>query len=126
MKVSIYRNYRFIDKDPLIDALRTVVKSKEKLTNGAASAITGIAAGTFDNWFDGDTRRPQNASSTQVAAALGYVRRDEMRPDGQVVPGYIKVRDIDPKEERKKMADFLLRHSQRKPRKRKKKANGHG
>ena len=125
MKVSIYRNYRFIDKDPTIDAMRTIIKSEEKLTNGAASAITGVAATTFAGWFDGATRRPNNATLTQAAAALGYVRRDEMKTDGQVVVGYVKARTLDYRKEREKQADWLLK--QRGPKKRvrrKRKVNG--
>lgn len=125
MRVTIYRNYRFRDKDQIIDALRTVIKAEEHLTNGAASAITGVSATTFHGWFDGTTRRPNNATSTQAAAALGYVRRDEMRPDGQVIAGYIKARDIDPKKEREKMADWLLRHRGPKRKRAKRKTNGH-
>jgi hypothetical protein len=125
MKVNIYRNYRFVDKDPIIDALRTVLKSEEHLTNGAASAISGVAATTFHGWFDGATRRPNNATSTQAAAALGYVRRDEMRPDGQVVVGYVKTRELDLKKEREKMADWLLKQrGPKKKRAQRKKGNG--
>jgi hypothetical protein len=127
MKVQIYRNYRFIDKDPMIDALRTVVKSENHLTDGAASAITGVSPTTFHNWFDGGTRRPQNATATQAAAALGYVRRDELGRDGQVHIGYVRVRDLDYQKEREKQADWIL--AQRGPKKkrkpRKKATNGH-
>jgi hypothetical protein len=127
MKVNIYRNYRFVDKDPIIDALRTVVKSEQHLTNGAASAISGVAPTTFHGWFDGATRRPNNATSTQVAAALGYVRRDELTRDGQVVVGYVRVRDLDLKKEREKMADWILKQrGPKKKRARRKKANGGG
>jgi hypothetical protein len=124
MKVgTIYRNYRFVDKDPVIDALRTVVQD-EGLSDYQAAQITGVAAGTYKGWFRGATRRPNNATSTQTAAALGYVRRDEMRADGQVVVGYVKARDIDQKKEREKMADWILKQRGPKKKKPRKKANG--
>jgi len=125
MRVTIYRNYRFIDKDPLIDALRIVVQD-EGLSEYQASQISGVAPSTYKGWFRGGTRRPNNATSTQTAAALGYVRRDEMRSDGQVVVGYVKAREIDQKKERERMADWILK--QRGPKKKKparrSKANG--
>lgn len=125
-RVTIYRNYRFIDKDPIIDALRTIVKDGEKLNNHRASAITGISPTTFAAWFDGEVRRPQNASATQVAAALGYVRRDEMKPSGEVVVGYKKVHNYGAyEEELKKQADWILKHGGKPKRKRaRKKTNG--
>lgn len=127
MKIgTIYRHFHFLDKDPAIDALRTIVRNNEHLTNGAAAAITGVSATTFHNWFEGPTRRPSNATATQVAAALGCVRRDELTKTGQVIVGYVKVRDLDLKKEREKMADWLLKQHGPKKKKRRKKANGHG
>ena len=124
MRVNIYRNYRFIDKDPIIDALRTVIKAEEHLNNNAAAQITGVSPTTFHGWFDGATRRPNNATSTQAAAALGYVRRDEMSKDGQVTVGYVKIRDIDPVKEREKMADWILKQRGPKKKRMRKKTNG--
>jgi len=122
MRVIIYRNYRFTDKDPIIDALRTVVKTEEKLNNHKASQITGVSTTTFDGWFEGGTRRPQNATVSQVAAALGYVRRDELKPNGEVVIGFVKVNSkIDYQEEIKKQADWLLKHGKQKKRRTRKK-----
>jgi len=124
-RVSLYRTYRFIDKDPLIDALRSVVQREEHLKNSDVHAVSGVATATLDNWFDGTTQRPQNATATAVTAALGYVRHDEMKADGTVVPGYKKARDIDPKEEAEKQANWLLRTAEQRARQRKKKTNGH-
>jgi transcriptional regulator with XRE-family HTH domain len=126
MKIDIfpYRNYRWKDKDPIIDALRTV-RNDEGLTNHETAQITGVAASTFKNWFDGETRRPMNSTSTQMAAALGYVRRDELRADGTVVVGFVKAREYDYVAERKKQADWIIRtHGPKKKRKAGKKKNG--
>lgn len=124
---NLYRNFSFIDKDPSIDAARQVIRAEEHLTNGRAAAITGLSATTFYSWFEGGTRRPQNASLTQAMAALGRVRRDELGRDGQVHIGYVKVRDLDYQREIEKQADWLLKQRGPKPkRKRKAKGNGHG
>jgi hypothetical protein len=121
----LYRNYRFKDKDPICDALRTVIRSEEHLKNNHVHQISGVAAQTIDGWLDGATRRPQNATVCQVTAALGYVRRDELKTDGSVVVGFIKAKDYDYKKEIEKQADFFLKtHGPPKKRKAKKKANG--
>src|SRR5262245_45346143 len=100
-KFGAYRNYgkggtgyRWIDKDPLCDALRQVWEQSH-LNVSQAHEVSGLAAGTINNWFFGDTRRPQNASSTQFAAALGAVRRDVMDRNGRVTPAFVMVRDLD-------------------------------
>jgi len=130
MKVRVIRDYRNIrwirDQDPMVDALRTIVQAENHLNNSRAAAITGLAAQTFANWFNGKTRCPQNASSTQCAAALGYVRRDELTRDGHVVVGYVRARELDYDKEIEKQADWLLKQGRgRKKRKVRRKPNGH-
>jgi hypothetical protein len=100
-----------------------MVKSELKMKNSRAAAITGIAVGTLDNWFNGSTRRPQNATVSQVAAALGYVRRDEFKANGEVAVGFVKARDYDYAKEIEKQADWLLKQGKKK-RPAKKKTNG--
>lgn len=66
-----YKSYRFMDKDPIIDFMRTAVKdsgwSYQKL-----SEETGVSIGTFYNWFHGKTRKPQYATVMAVTRTLGY------------------------------------------------------
>lgn len=125
-RISLYRTYRFIDKDPIVDALRTVMQ-QEHLKASEIHEISGVAKQTVDNWMTGETRRPQNVTACAVTSSLGYARRDELRADGSVVIGFVKVRDLDPKEEAKKQADWLLRNAEQlqRLRARKKKKNGH-
>ena len=125
-RMYLYRNYRFIDKDLICDALRTMIRDKEHLKNNHVQQITGVSAATIDGWLDGATRRPQNATITQVSAALGYVRHDEMLKDGSVIPGFSKARTYDYKREREKQADFFLKTHKPKKKKPKAKKNGHG
>lgn len=127
-RIGVYRNYRFMDKDPIIDAVRTVVKSEEHLKNSMVHDICGVATATLDNWFEGSTRKPQNATICQVTAALGYVRRDRLNKDGTVVVGFIRARELDFKEEIEKQADWILKHGGKKPKPKtnKRKSNGHG
>lgn len=126
-KVHIYRTYRFIDKDPIIDAVRTVVKSDEHLKNEHVHQISGVATATLDNWFEGSTRKPQNSTVCAVTTSLGYVRADKIRPDGTLAIGFKKAKALDYDKEIVKQADWILKHSgPPKPRKKKKKVNGDG
>jgi DNA-binding transcriptional regulator YdaS (Cro superfamily) len=130
-KTYIYRTYRWTDKDPILNAVAQVVKAQEHLKNSQVHAICGVATATLDNWFSGGTRRPQNSTVTAVTSALGYVRRDELRPDGTVVPGFVKANSkIDYEREMEKQADWLLKQhgaKKKRPRRKKKaKSNGNG
>lgn len=119
-----YSFYNFTDKDPLIDAQRTMFRD-EGLSEYEAAQISGVSPSTYKGWFRGATRRPNNATSTQTAAALGYVRRDEMRRDGTVVVGYVKARTIDPTKERERQANWILKHrGPKRKRTKRKKVNG--
>lgn len=75
--IQTYKTYRFIDKDPMIDKLRTVVKEKfqnhkGEIHYGLASERSGVSDGTLRNWFEGGTKRPQFATMCAVARAADY------------------------------------------------------
>jgi hypothetical protein len=80
--MRVYDTYRFLDKDPEIDRMRTAWQdSGMKLTTIAR--IANMASATPNSWFGGKTKRPQNASICAFMGALGYERRwirsDRMR-----------------------------------------------
>lgn len=129
MKIKVsrtYRTYRFIDKAPTIDAVRTMVQD-EGLNNHQVSQISGVAGGTLAGWFDGDTRNPFDSTLTAVTSSLGYVRRDDLQRDGTVRVGYIKARAYNYQKEIERAADWLLKQNsgRRKPRATRRKKNGH-
>jgi len=66
-----YKSYNFVDKDPIIDEIRTVYQA-----SGAnytwISANSGVSANTLVNWFSGTTKRPQAATINAVLRSLGY------------------------------------------------------
>ena len=64
-----YKTYNFVDKDPIIDALRTAFEDTGIKSYTKLSEITGVSATTYSNWFGGKTRRPSHA--TVVASARG-------------------------------------------------------
>jgi hypothetical protein len=66
-----YRTYNFVEKDPVIDRIRTIVKD-EGLSYGEIHVISGVSTTTLSNWFEGPTRRPQYATVAAVTSSLGY------------------------------------------------------
>src|SRR3954462_7557509 len=69
--LQIYRSYNFINKDPAIDKIRTMVQD-EGVDETQLHVLSGVSTTTFANWFRGDTKRPQHATLAATAGALGY------------------------------------------------------
>lgn len=69
--LRLYRSYNFVDKDPAIDKLRTLMKD-ERLDKKKLSILSGVSYAALDSWFDGDTKRPQHATLAAAATAMGY------------------------------------------------------
>lgn len=79
MRTVEYATYRFKDKDPIIDRMRTAyadarANDPELRKAGFAEVArrSGLSATTPVAWFDGDTRRPQFASVAAFARSIGY------------------------------------------------------
>jgi hypothetical protein len=70
-KLFGYRTYNFVDKDPVIDAMRTAIIYK-RITHNELSVKSGVSLNTIRNWFYGETRKPQFATIQAVAKAMGY------------------------------------------------------
>jgi len=75
--VKVSRTYRFMDKDPVCDELRTLVAdaglSGKKKAHIVAKLAT-LSPSTIVNLFFGHTRKPQNATVMSIATSLGYER----------------------------------------------------
>jgi transcriptional regulator with XRE-family HTH domain len=69
--LHLYRSYVFKDKDPVIDRIRTIV-SDEGLSYKDIHIISGVSTSTLNNWFEGETKRPQYATIAAVTSSLGY------------------------------------------------------
>lgn len=70
-KGFVYKSYNFVDKDPIIDEIRTIYQ--ESGTNYTwVQEHSGVSAGTLANWFSGTTKRPQAATVNAVLRSLGY------------------------------------------------------
>ena len=70
-KVPIYRSYRFMNKDHIIDRMKTLI-ADEGLKSYDAALIADMSPATLKNWFEGDTRRPQFSSIAALTTSLGY------------------------------------------------------
>lgn len=89
-------DYRFIDKDPVIDVIRTEAQRYGNLSHDQLSKLSvesGVSVSTLHNWFFGETRRPQSLSTRFVLEALDvsikYVRGDGTsirQPAAKLIP----------------------------------------
>lgn len=67
----IYKTYSFVDKDPLIDYVRTIVQDSGQ-TLKHISEESGVSTATIANWLYGETKQPRASSVNAVLRALGY------------------------------------------------------
>jgi hypothetical protein len=66
-----YKSYQFINKDPIIDKIRTVVDESGANYKWIEDS-SGVSAITLRNWFYGSTKKPQAATVNAVLRCLGY------------------------------------------------------
>jgi hypothetical protein len=109
----MYRTYRYVEKNPVIDKVRTIVQDEGLFKKLAiVHEISGVATTTLHNWFHGDTRNPQHATIAAVITSMGYEEQ------------FIKTKEIDVEKERKLAADWLAKHSAAQKKTKKRGSNG--
>ena len=64
------RPYNFIDKDPIIDVMRTAIQD-QGLSLDEVAELAEMSVATLWSWFHGKTKKPQYASIYNVCLALG-------------------------------------------------------
>lgn len=68
-----YRTYNFIDKDPIIAEMRKLIREEGLMAKlDLVHQLSGVSVSTLHNWFDGDTKSPQNRTVQAIATSLGY------------------------------------------------------
>jgi hypothetical protein len=108
-ELRVLRTYRYIDKNPVIDKMRTVLQDEHLFTKlGLVHELSGISTSCLHALFHGNTRNPQHRTVAGVMTALGY--REE----------FVKEHDIDIEKERKAAKAWAEKQEQAKP-----KTNGH-
>jgi hypothetical protein len=96
--MRVLRTYRYTDKNPVIDKMRTVLQDEglfKHLT--IVHEISGISTSCLHALFHGATRNPQHRTVAGVMTSLGYEEQ------------FIKTKDIDVEAERKVAADWLAK-----------------
>lgn len=115
-----YRTYRYQEKNPVIDKMRTIAQDEgmySKKQRGMLAALSGVARATYDGWWDGDTKNPQHHTAMAFITSLGYEEQ------------FVKAKPIDVEKELKAAANWALKEDERVGRMRKatkKKTNGKG
>jgi transcriptional regulator with XRE-family HTH domain len=66
-----YKSYNFVNKDPMIDFIRTVV-SESGLTYNKICENSGVNHNTLRAWLYGTTKKPQAATMNAVLRACNY------------------------------------------------------
>jgi hypothetical protein len=66
-----YKSYNFVDKDPIIDEIRTIVRDYGG-TYRDIHEHSGVSTATLTAWFSGPTRKPQAATINAVVRSMGW------------------------------------------------------
>ena len=113
--LRVYRTYNYVDKNPVIDKVRTLVQDEGLIRKlGVVHELSGVSTSTLDNWFNGTTRSPQHATIAAVITSLGYQEE------------FVKQKEIDIEAERKVAAAWLEKQEKKaQPKRAKAKTNGH-
>jgi predicted transcriptional regulator len=78
------KDYRRIDKDPVIDLIRTAFQQTKADINAVAEKAF-VRPQTIRNWLNGDTKRPWNITADCVLSVLGVSRNPVWTATGQPV-----------------------------------------
>ena len=71
-RFKTYSAYKFVDKDPEIARLRSMM-GDTKLSQVTKDG--GPSSSCMSAWFYGETRRPQNATIEAAGRAMGFERK---------------------------------------------------
>ena len=69
--MKLYKSYMFVEKDPVIDIMRTVIQNK-KASYKEIHQDSGVSVSAITSWFHGKTKRPQFATCQAVMKSLGH------------------------------------------------------
>ena len=88
-----YKSYNFVDKDPMIDQVRTVIQDT-KMTYKTIAEASGVSALTIRKWLDGGTKKPQAATFNAVLRVCGYKLTIRQMAEAEMVAPTISMRHI--------------------------------
>lgn len=70
MSLKLYKSYNFVDKDPVIDVVRTIIDDSG-MKQKKISAESNVSLSTIQSWLKGRTKRPQFATVAAVVRCCG-------------------------------------------------------
>jgi transcriptional regulator with XRE-family HTH domain len=88
-----YKSYSFLDKDPMIDQVRTIIQDS-RMTYKALSAASSVSVQTISRWLDGQTRKPQAATFNAVLRACGYKLSIRPIAEAEIIAPTINMRHV--------------------------------
>ena len=88
-----YKSYNFVDKDPMIDQVRTIILDSTMTYKSIAEA-SGVTENTIRNWLDGATKKPQAATFNAVLRACGYKLTIRQLAEDETVAPTLSMRHI--------------------------------
>jgi hypothetical protein len=88
-----YKSYNFVDKDPMIDQVRTIIADSH-MTYKAISEASSVTAHTIRNWLDGSTKKPQAATFNAVLRACGYKLSIRPIAEAEIIAPTINMRHV--------------------------------
>lgn len=82
----VMAEYRFIEKHPIVDILRTAIfEDKRTLVSIIADTNGAVTAATVRKWLYGETKRPQYYKIAAVLEAVGVEIRHVWKSTGEQV-----------------------------------------
>ena len=88
-----YKSYNFVDKDPMIDQVRTIIQDSHMMYKDIAEA-SGVGKDTIRKWLDGGTKKPQAATFNAVLRACGYKLTIRPIAEAETVAPSINMRHV--------------------------------
>jgi transcriptional regulator with XRE-family HTH domain len=88
-----YKSYNFVDKDPIIDTVRTSVQDS-KMTYKAIAEASGVGTSTISKMLDGATRRPQAATINAILRVCGMKLSVRPLAEAEAVSPTINMRHV--------------------------------
>jgi hypothetical protein len=88
-----YKSYSFVDKDPIIDRVRTVIGDSQ-MQYKAISEGSGVSLATIRNMLDGKTKRPQAATVNAILRTCGMKLAVRPLAETEIVAATVSMRHV--------------------------------
>jgi transcriptional regulator with XRE-family HTH domain len=107
-----YKSYNFVDKDPIIDIVRTVFQASG-LTYKQLAEESTVCVSTISKMFGGTTKRPQAATINAILRAMGHKLSVRLMIEPEIVAGTPAPKPLPPMRHVVQMAKYRKRRERR-------------